>query len=79
MSCTPDQRGASFALVAAVLPFSCGLLQIYLGTAAKPYIVAAERSVAQSMVEVSLKPLVIPIVAHLSWRHFSGAELSMPR
>ena len=55
--------GALFALAAAVLLLLWRLLRVDLGTAAKPYIVTSVRSVAQSMVEVSLKPLALPIDA----------------
>lgn len=55
--------GALFALAAAVLLLLWRLLRVDLGTAAKPYIVTDVRSVAQSMVEVSLKPLALPIDA----------------
>lgn len=55
--------GGLFALVAAVLLLLWRLLRVDLGIAAMPYVVTSVRSVAQSMVEVSLKPLAIPINA----------------
>ncbi len=55
--------GAVFALLAALLLLLWRLLRVDLGTAAKPYIVTSVRSVAQSMVEVSMKPLAMPIAA----------------
>ncbi len=55
--------GAVFALLAALLLLLWRLLRVDLGTAAKPYIVTSVRAVAQSMVEVSLKPLAMPIAA----------------
>lgn len=55
--------GVVFALFAALLLLLWRLLRVDLGTAAKPYIVTSVRAVAQSMVEVSLKPLAMPIAA----------------
>ncbi len=55
--------GGLLALAAAVLLLLWRLLRVDLGTAAKPYIVTSVRSVAQSMVEVSLKPLAMPVDA----------------
>lgn len=55
--------GGLLALAAAVLILLWRLLRVDLGTAAQPYIVTSVRSVAQSMVEVSLKPLAIPVDA----------------
>lgn len=55
--------GGLLALAAAVLLLFWRLLRVDLGTAAKPYIVTSVRSVAQSMVEVSLKPLAMPVDA----------------
>ena len=55
--------GGLLALAAAVLLLIWRLLRVDLGTAAKPYIVTSVRSVAQSMVEISLKPLAMPVDA----------------
>ena len=55
--------GGLLALATAVLILLWRLLRVDLGTAAKPYIVTSVRSVAQSMVEVSLKPLAMPVDA----------------
>ena len=55
--------GGLLALATAVLLLLWRLLRVDLGTAAKPYIVTSVRSVAQSMVEVSLKPLAMPVDA----------------
>jgi len=55
--------GAVLALLAALLLLLWRLLRVDLGTAAKPYIVTSVRAVAQSMVEVSMKPLAMPIAA----------------
>lgn len=53
--------GALLVTAAAVLLLLWRALRIDLGTAAKPYVVQSVRSVAQAMVEVSLRPLAIPI------------------
>lgn len=55
--------GGLLALAAALLILLWRLLRVDLGTAAKPYIVTSVKPVAQSMVEVSLKPLAMPIDA----------------
>lgn len=55
--------GGLLALATAVLLLFWRLLRVDLGSAAKPYIVTSVRSVAQSMVEISLKPLALPIDA----------------
>jgi predicted ferric reductase len=55
--------GGLLALAAAILILLWRLLRVDLGAAAKPYIVTSVRSLAQSMVEVSLKPLAVPIDA----------------
>jgi len=55
--------GGLLALAAAILLLLWRLLRVDLGTAAKPYIVTSVRSVAQSMVEISLKPLAMPVDA----------------
>lgn len=55
--------GGLLALAAAVLLLLWRLLRVDLGSAAKPYIVTSVRSVAQSMVEISLKPLAMPVDA----------------
>lgn len=55
--------GGLLALAAAVLILLWRLLRVDLGSAAKPYIVTSVRSVAQSMVEISLKPLAMPVDA----------------
>ena len=55
--------GGLLALATAMLLLLWRLLRVDLGAAAKPYIVTSVRSVAQSMVEVTLKPLGVPIDA----------------
>lgn len=55
--------GGLLALASAVLILLWRLLRVDLGTAAKPYIVTSVRTVAQSMVEVALKPLAMPVDA----------------
>jgi predicted ferric reductase len=55
--------GGLLALAAAVLILLWRLLRVDHGAAAKPYIVTSVKPVAQSMVEVSLKPLAMPIDA----------------
>lgn len=55
--------GGLLALATAVLILLWRLLRVDLGSAAKPYIVTSVRSVAHSMVEVSLKPLAMPVDA----------------
>ena len=53
--------GGLAALAAAVLLLLWRLLRVDLGAAAQPYIVTSVQGVAQSMVEVALKPLARPI------------------